>query len=187
MEPGPALANTEMCVGVYVRIASIIQFRSVASEPAGSGSLVEAGGDDFFISAVFPSDAVEDGGLGVCFITDLGQNRTNLFNPKTEITLSLEQACPTSLAIHDAASRLVKTLTDGTLQAGSHRVIWDGTDENRNAPATGTYFHSLKTKDKTGSNADGAAEVIERLHEGPRETLAGPYAILSGGILVQQS
>ena len=64
----------------------------------------------------------------------------NPFNPRTEITLSLDRTREVRLEVFDARGRRIAVLVDGPLDAGEHRVTWDGrTEQGRSAPA-GVYL-----------------------------------------------
>jgi hypothetical protein len=75
----------------------------------------------------------------------LTQNRPNPFNPRTEISFTLERSGPAALRVYDAAGRLVRTLVDRSLEAGPHRVGWDGIDAVGRKAASGVYFYRLVT------------------------------------------
>jgi flagellar hook assembly protein FlgD len=55
----------------------------------------------------------------------------------------LPRAESVQLAIHDVSGRQVRTLMEGTLTAGRHTQIWDGTDDHGRAVAAGMYFARL--------------------------------------------
>jgi len=57
----------------------------------------------------------------------LNQNYPNPFNPTTEITFSLEQRSNISLTIFNVLGQKVQVLAEGSKQAGTHRLSWDGT------------------------------------------------------------
>ncbi len=76
-------------------------------------------------------------------VNSLDPNYPNPFNPATTIRFSLEEYGHVSLRIHDVSGRLVKTLVDGMLDAGLHRVIWDGRNEKDELMASGVYFYHL--------------------------------------------
>jgi len=69
----------------------------------------------------------------------LAQNFPNPFNPGTRIAFSLPNATAVSLRVYDLQGREVATLVDGLLQAGDHRVNFDGT-----GLAGGFYFYRLQ-------------------------------------------
>lgn len=72
----------------------------------------------------------------------------NPFNPSTTISFSLPKSKKVALIIYSALGQQVKTLIEGSsLNAGSHRVAWDGTDETGNAVASGSYIAVLQTGD----------------------------------------
>lgn len=69
----------------------------------------------------------------------LYQNFPNPFNPTTEITFDLPRTTHAKLTVFDLLGREVATLTNGTIQAGEHRITFDG----RQFPS-GVYFYQLK-------------------------------------------
>jgi hypothetical protein len=64
----------------------------------------------------------------------------NPFNPRATIHFDLPEPGPVRLAIHDLAGRLIRTLVDQYLSAGSHQAIWDGRDAFGRDVASGTYL-----------------------------------------------
>ncbi len=79
----------------------------------------------------------------------LGQNHPNPFNPRTEIRFALPADGEARLAIYDLSGRRVRTLVEGSLPAGTHHVVWDGTDDAGQALASGVYFYRLETAAQT--------------------------------------
>jgi hypothetical protein len=70
----------------------------------------------------------------------------NLPNPargKTEIRFSLPQAGAVDLRVYDGSGRLVRTLSRGSLPAGSHAILFDGRDDRGRRLAPGVYFYRL--------------------------------------------
>ena len=45
-----------------------------------------------------------------------------------------------SIKIYDVRGQLIRTLVDGVTDAGSGRVVWEGTDQGNNQVASGVYF-----------------------------------------------
>jgi hypothetical protein len=71
-------------------------------------------------------------------------NYPNPFNPSTTIAYELPAAESVSLKVYNAAGRLVRTLEDGTRNAGRHEVRWDGTDTGGRSVASGLYYYRLE-------------------------------------------
>jgi hypothetical protein len=74
----------------------------------------------------------------------LSQNHPNPFNPRTTIEYSLEVNAEVKLEVFDLLGRNVTTLVDGYVEAGDHRVEWNGIDAGGNAVATGVYFYRIQ-------------------------------------------
>jgi hypothetical protein len=73
----------------------------------------------------------------------LYQNSPNPFSPATAIRFWLAQAGYVQLSIYDVAGRLIRTLVDGGIQAGSHSVAWDGRDQKGREMPSGLYFYRM--------------------------------------------
>jgi len=69
----------------------------------------------------------------------LSQNYPNPFNPSTQIRFELPQQGDVNLAVYDMTGRLVVTLAEGTMQAGSHTVTFNA--ENL---SSGVYIYRLQ-------------------------------------------
>lgn len=82
----------------------------------------------------------------------LHQNYPNPFNPKTTISFELPGAVGyrqhVSLSITDLRGRHVRKLLDTELEAGSHKVVWDGRDEMGLPVASGIYFYTFRSGEK---------------------------------------
>lgn len=76
---------------------------------------------------------------------ELHQNYPNPFNPQTTISYTLKNSEFVTLMIYNIRGQLVKTITDGYRDAGSHTVIWDGVDETNTPVASGLYFYRIQT------------------------------------------
>jgi subtilisin family serine protease len=73
----------------------------------------------------------------------LYQNYPNPFNPATTISFYLGRKTMATLTVYNILGERVKTLINGNLEAGSHSVIWNGTDESGSNVASGMYFYRL--------------------------------------------
>jgi flagellar hook assembly protein FlgD len=72
----------------------------------------------------------------------LSQNYPNPFNATTKIDFRTEGG-DVNLAIYDITGSLVKTLVNGSLEAGSHSIVWDGKDNGGSDVSSGVYFYRL--------------------------------------------
>jgi flagellar hook assembly protein FlgD len=61
----------------------------------------------------------------------------------TTISFSLTRSGPTTLTIYDVAGNRIKTLVNDDLEAGDHRVTWQGTDDRGRQVAAGIYLYQL--------------------------------------------
>jgi hypothetical protein len=73
-------------------------------------------------------------------------NLPNPFSLSTTIVFSLPDRQPVSLIICDIAGRVVRTLVQGSFNAGSHPVSWDGRDGSGRSVAAGVYSCRLQTE-----------------------------------------
>ncbi len=92
---------------------------------------------------VIPVDIAENATDALPTELALGQNYPNPFNPKTEIWFGLPSDGRVTLEVYDIMGRRVSTLIDETLTAGTHQVIWDGTNGEGQPVSSGMYFYKL--------------------------------------------
>lgn len=74
----------------------------------------------------------------------LRQNYPNPFNPTTTIQFELPSETSVRLQVFDVTGRLVTTLVDGSMSAGVHRAVLNGTQL-----ASGIYLYRLETGTST--------------------------------------
>ena len=74
----------------------------------------------------------------------LHQNFPNPFNPITTIGFDLPSGKEVKLSIYDILGRQVRILVDGSLGAGQHHFIWEGTNSQGVPVAAGVYFYKLE-------------------------------------------
>jgi len=75
----------------------------------------------------------------------LYQNYPNPTAKKTMIRFSIPKTTSISLNIYDISGKLVKTLINGTSNAGSYFTVWNGMDNYGKEVPGGVYLYSLKT------------------------------------------
>ena len=70
-------------------------------------------------------------------------NLPNPFSETTEIGFYAPKTGNVKLEIFDIQGNLVKTIINGAVDAGSHKAVWNGTDENGDDVSSGTYTYRL--------------------------------------------
>lgn len=107
---------------------------------------VYLGGDSFFFGPVVPVIIAEQqAALPLSF--DLLQNFPNPFNLNTNIQFMLPERSAINIIIMDAMNQSVRTLVNQMLEAGVHRVTWDGSDDNGQQVSNGLYECQLMAGD----------------------------------------
>jgi hypothetical protein len=134
--------------------------------PASPISLGSYGGD-LYIGGLFSyANGKPSAGIarwqGMAQLADVGPGesvarlalaapRPNPSHTSVLLDFTLPMSAHATLAIHDVAGRLVRTLVEGELPAGEHSVVWDGTDVSGRAASPGLYFARLRTPGARGS------------------------------------
>ena len=107
--------------------------------------------DDIDIEVIFTGAFTADG-LHPRALS-LKQNYPNPFNPATEIRFALPKDSYMVLEIYNVSGQLVRTLIDEHQPAGHYRVMWNGNNDSGERVASGVYFYSLRTDEKTISRS----------------------------------
>lgn len=76
----------------------------------------------------------------------LSQNYPNPFNPTTTIEFSMPNTSGVSVQIYNMLGQVVKTLVNGTMPAGIHRLTWDATDQSGASVSSGMYIYRLESE-----------------------------------------
>ena len=76
---------------------------------------------------------------------DLEQNFPNPFNPSTSIPFALPSAAQVRLSVFNVLGQQVRTLLDREVEAGYHRLAWDGRDDAGRQAGAGVYFYLLES------------------------------------------
>ena len=74
---------------------------------------------------------------------ELDQNYPNPFNPNTAIAYTLRKKAMVNLEIYNLLGQRVKTLVREYQSPGSHRIFWDGMNDQDKTVASGIYFYRL--------------------------------------------
>ncbi len=79
------------------------------------------------------------------FVTLLGNNYPNPFNPETTIRYNLKSPQHVNISIYNIRGQLVKTITDKYQPTGDHEIVWKGKDNNGRNCSSGVYFYRMTT------------------------------------------
>jgi hypothetical protein len=123
-------------------LSDIVWVRGLVMFSHGNYKIEPRGNEDIAVNPV----GIPDGSVGAKF--GLAQNMPNPFNPKTSIAFSLAESGDVSLAVYDVTGRRVATLVNGPVDAGEHRVVWNGRSDGGEKVASGVYFYKLAAGDK---------------------------------------
>jgi hypothetical protein len=81
-------------------------------------------------------------------------NYPNPFNPSTTISFEIPRSQEVSLKVYDVSGRMIRELlADEYLEAGVHRLMWDGKDERERPVASGVYYYKLVSGEFSESRA----------------------------------
>ncbi|NQT24193.1 T9SS type A sorting domain-containing protein [candidate division KSB1 bacterium] len=76
----------------------------------------------------------------------LHPNYPNPFNASTVLSYSLEKSGKVRLDVQNTLGQQVACLIEGHLEAGSHSIHWNGTDDHGQAVPSGVYILTLQTQ-----------------------------------------
>ncbi|MFH1278627.1 MAG: C25 family cysteine peptidase [Candidatus Eisenbacteria bacterium] len=95
------------------------------------------------------STDVADAESGAPKVLALKGNVPNPFNPTTTIHFDLPVRTDVRLSVYEISGRRVTTLASGSMDAGSHQVVWMGRDDEGRPVSSGVYFYRLEAGEKT--------------------------------------
>ncbi len=96
-----------------------------------------------------PPTAVQTSTAAIPGRFSLEQNFPNPFNPSTTFKYELPQAGNVTLTIFNTLGQKVRTLVDGSRNAGLYSVMWNGKNENGEFVPSGIYFYRLAVSGKS--------------------------------------
>ncbi len=89
--------------------------------------------------------SADDENNAIPAVTSLSSNYPNPFNANTEINFALANTGEVSLEVFNITGQKVKTLVSDNLEAGTHSIVWNGTNDSGDLIASGAYFYKLST------------------------------------------
>ncbi|MBN2089169.1 PKD domain-containing protein [candidate division KSB1 bacterium] len=78
---------------------------------------------------------------------ELSQNFPNPFNPETTIQYYTGEAGDVSITIHNMLGQEITKLVNKYHEVGTHRVVWNGTNQDGSAVASGRYLFKISAND----------------------------------------
>ena len=124
-------------ISTYISLTNQVVVRYIASDEI-NGTLVEAAVDDFEISGAVTPVTADDVGRPAALRLDPA--RPSPTSGAASISFALPAASAVTLKLFSVDGRLVRTLADGRMGAGVHRVLWDGRGDSGFDLAPGLYF-----------------------------------------------
>jgi hypothetical protein len=101
------------------------------------------------LEITFPISTSADDQVVTPTFSMLKQNYPNPFNPETSISFNMPLQGSANLSIYNVKGQLVKTLLNGSIDAGDHRLVWTGVDNNGSSVASGLYYYKLNANGRT--------------------------------------
>jgi len=105
---------------------------------------------DYEIEIWFDTSFYNSVGLDLPNITKFYGNYPNPFNPTTTFSYNLAQNSKVNLVIYNVRGQKIKTLVLEEQAAGSHQVIWNGTDDDNKKVSSGIYFSHIGVNGEHG-------------------------------------
>ncbi len=137
-------AWTQLSVAIeeVTTLSDSMRVRFIAAD-TGEDSAVEVGVDDFAILG--QAYAGLDDETPVPGETRFLGAQPNPFRPGGMLAFTLAREGRAQLEIYDPSGRCVRVLSTAELDAGPHRLAWDGADASGRLCARGVYFARLRT------------------------------------------
>ena len=146
--PGPFPAGTDLFSGYVDWTEVVFEINGLEGEARfrfrfGSNGVLSYEGwyiDDVeFFGLSDPVSGVPDASH-LHLYPSLGGSRPNPFGHRTVIRFQLPEAGDALLGIYDPNGRRIRALWNGEIDAGRHRLEWDGRGDDGHPVASGVYF-----------------------------------------------
>lgn len=70
----------------------------------------------------------------------------NPFNPSTTIAFQTKVAQPINVELYNLKGQKVRSLINGNMEKGEHKLVWDGRDDHGRSVSSGIYFAMVRGK-----------------------------------------
>ena len=108
---------------------------------------IDTSSGDFQVEIYFDTNLYNSADDELLNVTSFIGNFPNPFNPTTTFSYNLANDSQVKLAIYNIKGQKIKTLVSENKIAGSHQIVWDGTDNNGKSVSSGIYFSSCGIDD----------------------------------------
>lgn len=102
---------------------------------------------EYFGPVSVKTEIITDDTIIIPLSTQLNAAYPNPFNPNTTISFDLVENSFVNIEIFNIKGQKIKTLLNDNVNAGRHRVIWNGTDDNYKKVSSGVYFYKMQAGD----------------------------------------
>ncbi len=99
---------------------------------------------DSFFTIKASSGILDETSESMPGIFEVQQNYPNPFNSFTAFSILLPEASEVTVRIFNVVGQEIATLFDGKLNAGRHKMIWDGKDNAGKLVTSGVYFYQAE-------------------------------------------
>lgn len=152
-----------------------------------SGTVVPQGNYSYIVTAVNTEIGEAKPVSGTITLLDGGNNNTLTVsgvsdspdpfipNGKNVSTISyiISHAANVSINLYNSNGDLIKTLFNGSVQAGNNKVTWDGTDSSNKIAGIGTFTYKINAQDTSGYKAPEVSGTISADYTAPVITFIG--------------
>ena len=107
------------------------------------------------VVSYYGSRSVTFGGNGnngtpeIPLVTGIRSIYPNPFNPSATIMYELDQPANVNIDIYNNRGQIVRSFAIGQKEKGSHKLLWDGTDNSGSACGTGIHFVKMQAGKET--------------------------------------
>ena len=77
----------------------------------------------------------------------LHNNYPNPFNPVTNIVYDIPEVTDVTLEIYNVMGQRVRTLAQGSHEAGRYQIVWNATNDLGQALSSGMYIYRIQAGD----------------------------------------
>jgi len=124
---------------------SVADLRTATNERPGQGAVI--GGPEAAKMVADPDGQTEAPAAAAPSRLEFLGARPNPFRGSTEIQFALPRAMDVTIQVHDLSGRLVRTVLQGEIGAGTHGVTWDGRNDAGLQAGAGVYFTTFRAGD----------------------------------------